>query len=281
MDAAAGLFAQKGYQATTTKDIAEAVDIGESTLYGYFSSKKDVLQAILSHQAEMVDALLDHLAELKDQQSFVELVDRLMEMILSRTVYNRVLIAEAWTDDEVLRAYVISHWQPILDSLQNFISIRVADGTFRPVEPDLGARLIVACFIAAIMPVLRGVEPTPSAERRLSPGQDDRRDHFQWSVHSERLSGSMFQRILAIIQKEFSQTWRDRTTLGIMLTMPLLQLILFGYAINTNVNHIPTVVADQSLDQASRAYLDDMVNSGYFDITATTTRPGRRDPDHR
>ena len=79
----------------------------------------------------------------------------------------------------------------------------------------------------------------------------------------------MFQRILAIIQKEFSQAWRDRTTLGIMLTIPLLQLIIFGYAINTNVTHIPTVVSDQSMDPASRAYLDAMVNSGYFDIIAT------------
>ena len=79
----------------------------------------------------------------------------------------------------------------------------------------------------------------------------------------------MFQRILALIQKEFSQAWRDRTTMGIMLTIPLLQLIIFGYAINTNVTHIPTVVADQSLDQASRKYLDAMVNSGYFDIIAT------------
>ena len=80
----------------------------------------------------------------------------------------------------------------------------------------------------------------------------------------------MFQRILAIIQKEFSQTLRDRATLGIILSLPLLQLIIFGYAINTNVTHIPTVVADQSLDHASQAYLDDMVNSGTFDIIATT-----------
>jgi ABC-2 type transport system permease protein len=80
----------------------------------------------------------------------------------------------------------------------------------------------------------------------------------------------MFQRIFAIIQKEFSQALRDRTTLGIMLSIPLLQLILFGYAINTNVRHIPTVVADQSLDHASQIYLDDMVNSGYFDIIAST-----------
>jgi ABC-2 type transport system permease protein len=79
----------------------------------------------------------------------------------------------------------------------------------------------------------------------------------------------MIQRILALIQKEFSQAWRDRTTMGIMLTIPLLQLIIFGYAINTNVTHIPTVVSDQSLDTASRSYLDAMVNSGYFDITST------------
>jgi ABC-2 type transport system permease protein len=79
----------------------------------------------------------------------------------------------------------------------------------------------------------------------------------------------MFQRIFAIIQKEFQQVRRDRTTLIIMLSMPLLQLILFGYAVNTNVRHIPTVVADQSMDHASQAYLDAMVNSGYFDIVAT------------
>jgi ABC-2 type transport system permease protein len=81
----------------------------------------------------------------------------------------------------------------------------------------------------------------------------------------------MFQRIFAIIQKEFSQTLRDRATLAIMLSMPLLQLILFGYAINTNVRHIPTVVADQSLDHASQAYINDMVNSGYFDIVQSAS----------
>ncbi|HVP20360.1 MAG TPA: ABC transporter permease [Anaerolineaceae bacterium] len=75
----------------------------------------------------------------------------------------------------------------------------------------------------------------------------------------------MIQRILAITQKEFIQTWRERSTLVILLTLPLLQLILFGYAIHMNVQHIPTVIADQSLDYASRAYLNDMVNSGYFD----------------
>ncbi len=76
----------------------------------------------------------------------------------------------------------------------------------------------------------------------------------------------MLARLLAIIQKEFIQTMRDRGALAIMISIPLLQLILFGYAINMNVQHIPLVAVDQSLDDASRAYLDDLTNSGYFDL---------------
>lgn len=79
----------------------------------------------------------------------------------------------------------------------------------------------------------------------------------------------MFKRILAIIQKELIQAYRDRVTLVVMLSMPLLQLILFGYAISTNVRHIPMVVVDQSLDQRSNSYISAMVNSGYFDVVET------------
>ncbi len=79
----------------------------------------------------------------------------------------------------------------------------------------------------------------------------------------------MLRRILAITQKEFIQTMRDRTTLMIMLSMPLLQLILFAYAIHMDVKHIPMVVADQSMDGASRSYITDMARSDYFDIVDT------------
>jgi ABC-2 type transport system permease protein len=76
----------------------------------------------------------------------------------------------------------------------------------------------------------------------------------------------MLKRTWAIIQKEFIQTWRDRRTLGIQLAIPIMQLFILGYAIRMNVRHIPTAVADQSLDAASRDYVDAMVASGYFDV---------------
>ena len=78
----------------------------------------------------------------------------------------------------------------------------------------------------------------------------------------------MLQRTWSVMQKEFIQDLRDHRTLFLLLLTPLLQLVLFGYAISMNVKHIPTVVADQSLDPSSRAYLDAMRSSGYFDIVS-------------
>ncbi len=78
----------------------------------------------------------------------------------------------------------------------------------------------------------------------------------------------MLQRIWAIMHKEFIHTLRDPRTLLIMLGLPLMQLLIYGYAINVTVDHIPTIVVDQSLDSASRAYLDAMVASGFFDVVA-------------
>jgi ABC-2 type transport system permease protein len=77
------------------------------------------------------------------------------------------------------------------------------------------------------------------------------------------------RRILAILYKEFLQMRRDRMTLGMVFMLPLVQLLLFGYAIQTEVRHIPTVVFDQSLSAESRDLLDSFSASGYFDITST------------
>ncbi len=76
----------------------------------------------------------------------------------------------------------------------------------------------------------------------------------------------MLLRTWAIIQKEFIQTLRDRRSLAIQIGLPVFQLILFAYAIRMNVENIPMVVADQSLDVASRAFISAMETSGYFDV---------------
>lgn len=76
-------------------------------------------------------------------------------------------------------------------------------------------------------------------------------------------------RIIAVLKKEFIQMRRDRMTFALVLLIPLVQLLLFGYAIQTEVKHIPTVVFDQSLSEESRDLLSAFSSSSYFDILYT------------
>jgi ABC-2 type transport system permease protein len=77
----------------------------------------------------------------------------------------------------------------------------------------------------------------------------------------------MIARVWSVVLKEFIQIRRDPRTLAIVLALPVMQLVLFGYAINTTVDHIATVVLDQSRDAQSRRFLASFFNTGYFDLT--------------
>jgi drug efflux transport system permease protein len=70
----------------------------------------------------------------------------------------------------------------------------------------------------------------------------------------------------AMLWKELVQLRRDRMTLGLMLGIPAIQLALFGYAIQTEVRHLPTVVLDESRSSESRRLVEVFANSGNFDI---------------
>jgi len=73
-----------------------------------------------------------------------------------------------------------------------------------------------------------------------------------------------YSRFWPMLWKEFIQIRRDRLTLGMILVLPAAQLLLFGYAIQTDVRHLPTVVLDESRTSESRALVTTLKNSGVF-----------------
>lgn len=75
-------------------------------------------------------------------------------------------------------------------------------------------------------------------------------------------------RLWPMLWKEFVQMRRDRLTLGIMVMIPAIQLIIFGFAIRTDVRHLPTVVLDESNSAQSRELVDVMRNTGNFRVVA-------------
>ena len=75
-----------------------------------------------------------------------------------------------------------------------------------------------------------------------------------------------FGRLRALIVKEFIQVLRDRITLAIIIFMPVAQLLIFGFAINTDVKHLATAIFDQSRTQESREMISSFTSSNYFDV---------------
>jgi len=73
-------------------------------------------------------------------------------------------------------------------------------------------------------------------------------------------------RICVIAWKELRQLRRDRMTLAMMVALPVMQLLLFGYAINTDVRHIPTVVYDQDHSAASRDIARSLEATRFYDV---------------
>ena len=82
-----------------------------------------------------------------------------------------------------------------------------------------------------------------------------------------------FHRLFAMVRKEFIQMRRDRLTFGMMIGIPMIQLILFGFAINSNPKHLPTAVYAADNSVFSRTLVWGLRNSSYFDITREAHGP--------
>src|SRR5881394_1285090 len=104
------------------------------------------------------------------------------------------------------------------------------------------------------------------------PGHAGRRVHPPDAGHrrADAMSFSVafsWSRWVGIIVKEFIQLKRDRLTFGMIIGIPVIQLILFGYAINADPKSLPTAVLAADSSPYARAVLSAMQTSGYFRIT--------------
>ena len=80
-------------------------------------------------------------------------------------------------------------------------------------------------------------------------------------------------RFVAVLWKEFIQMRRDRVTFGMMIGLPIVQLMLFGFAINADPRHLPTLVEVNDDGPLTRALLAGMDTSGYFDFIGEVRGP--------
>jgi ABC-2 type transport system permease protein len=75
-------------------------------------------------------------------------------------------------------------------------------------------------------------------------------------------------RLMAILVKEFRQMRRDRLTFAMMVAVPIMQLVLFGYAINTDPRHLPLALVSADNSRFARSFVAGLESSQYFDVSA-------------
>ncbi|MBX3561751.1 MAG: ABC transporter permease [Sphingomonas sp.] len=83
--------------------------------------------------------------------------------------------------------------------------------------------------------------------------------------------------MIAVLVKEFIQLSRDRITYALILAVPVIQMLLFGYAVNTDPRHLPTAVLVQENSVMARSVVSGIANSSYFSITHQARSPAELD----
>ncbi|MGW8251141.1 MAG: TetR/AcrR family transcriptional regulator [Anaerolineales bacterium] len=149
INAAANLFAEKGFHRTTTRDIAEEADVSEGTLYNYFESKDDLLLDIMD-LLDDVPSDTDHIdpSALEDAREFLismmqgrrELVDQYHPMLQS-------VLSEILVNPELRRRYYNEQISPGILLISQSLQRLHENGQIREINIPITARMLTALML--------------------------------------------------------------------------------------------------------------------------------------
>jgi AcrR family transcriptional regulator len=160
LDAAAAVFAEKGFHRATTKEIAGTAGVSEGTIYNYFDSKADLLIGIMTRLAELehldeelADALQSDardflIAIFRDRMALVQEKDEMLQAIMPEILVNPVL-------RERFRQQFL---QPTTTLFEQYIQARVELGHIRPLNVPLAVRIVQGMFVGLLILRILGDE---------------------------------------------------------------------------------------------------------------------------
>ena len=170
LTAAATIFARKGYQRATTREIAAEAGVAEGTIYNYFNSKRDLLIAMASHLG--LDSLqeLDSLPPQEDVRAYVTalVTDRFECVIIRNLDLIRALMPEILVDDDLRQEYMGRVLSPAISYLGEYINDRMEAGVFRKVEPEIVARAMIGVVMSfGLLWLQSGSQPDKESQEQL------------------------------------------------------------------------------------------------------------------
>jgi AcrR family transcriptional regulator len=159
LEAAARVFAQRGYHAATTKAIAAEAGVSEGTIYNYFQSKEDLLLSIprLMSETTLLPALGQILATPvtsgeEEERLLATFLDNAFQTFQSNVDIVKVLFSTLLTmDEETLEEYLRRVPLYFAQSLEEFLQGRVAQGVYRSMDTAVVARAFMGMVIIFIL----------------------------------------------------------------------------------------------------------------------------------
>ncbi len=174
--AAQKLFARKGFDATTTKDLARRAGVAEGTIFRYFPSKKTILIELATDGwVELLTDLLTELSEMANDRAVAQVMRRRMLNIHENVDLMRVCFFEAQFHPELrdrIQSEVIVKMNEVAEA---FVETAMERGVYRKMNPKIVARVFVGMFAIAgfSQDTMLGGETDPQGMQEMAEGLAD------------------------------------------------------------------------------------------------------------
>ncbi|HEY7547051.1 MAG TPA: TetR/AcrR family transcriptional regulator [Blastocatellia bacterium] len=152
VDISAELFSQKGFNGTTTKEIADRAGVSEAIIFRHFPNKRALYSAIIDYKtrqnSERVQERLEEAASRKDDRAFFgALALEMLDAHLADPTLMRLLMFSALEGHELAEMFFQSTAQDVRNSVLRYIKQRIADRAFRSVDPKVCSRAFIGMIL--------------------------------------------------------------------------------------------------------------------------------------
>jgi TetR/AcrR family fatty acid metabolism transcriptional regulator len=160
LDAAAAVFAEKGFHRATTKDIAKTAGVSEGTIYNYFDSKADLLIGIMTRLAELehLDEELADALQSDVRDFFIAVFRQRMALIRQKDETIQAIMPEILVNPALRERFYQQFVQPTMMLLERYIRARIELGHLRAFNVPLAVRAVQAMFVGLLILRILGDE---------------------------------------------------------------------------------------------------------------------------
>ncbi len=174
VQAAMHVFSRNGFSGSTTRKIADRAGISEAMIYSHFRSKHDLYAAIIDEKLQEGEPLYYPLIAIKNKDEhrvFAEIVSNFLRRHSKDTTFMRLLLFSALEGHDLAAMFVAGPIRKFFEFLSEYIQKRIAEGTFRDVNPEIAARSLMgmAYYFVLLREILKdetlqSINPTQAIE---------------------------------------------------------------------------------------------------------------------